>query len=253
MKKRLDLNSDMGEGYGNYTLGNPEGTMKHLTSCNIACGYHAGDPNHMEETIALADKYDVTVGAHPGNPDKLAFGRRYMDHNPDEVTNYIIYQVGALQAFADKVGCDIVSGKPHGAMYLWGIESKENAEAIVDGFAEVLPEMVFNLPALDTPLAEACTERGFDVVGEFYPQLVYDAEGRVGVDRLGGEGDPDVCAERVVEFIVEEETTAADGSKIDLSDREVVCIHGDLPNADEIARAIREAVEEHDVEIESAM
>jgi len=253
MKQSIDLNSDMGEGFGNYELGSTEGIMKHLSSCNIACGYHAGDPNNMEKTVDLAKEYDVNIGAHPGNPDKLGFGRRFMDLNPREARNYITYQAGALKAFADAMDCDIVSGKPHGAMYLWAIESRENAEAVVDGFAKVLPDMVFNLPALDTVFAEEAMDRGFEVVGEFYPQLVYNSEGRVGVERLGGESDPQVCAERVVEFVEDEKTTAADGSTVDLSDRDMVCIHGDLPNADEIARAIREAVEDIGYDIEPAI
>lgn len=253
MKQSIDLNSDMGEGFGNYELGSTEGVMKHLSSCNIACGYHAGDPNYMKETVELAKEYDVNIGAHPGNPDKLGFGRRFMDLNPEEASNYITYQAGALKAFTDAQGCEIVSGKPHGAMYMWAIESRENAEAIVDGFAKVLPDMVFNLPAVDTVFAEACRDRGFDVIGEFYPQLVYDSDGSVTVDRLGGESDPQLCADRVVEFVEDETTTTPDGTTVDLSDREMVCIHGDLPNADEIALAIHDALEEIGVDIEPAI
>ena len=118
MRKWIDLNSDMGESFGNYVLGRPEEVMKLINHANVACGFHAGDPTWMRRTVEWAKKYGVTLGAHPGFPDLMGFGRRLMNITAQEARDYVVYQVGALKAFAGMVGVKLEAAKPHGAFYV---------------------------------------------------------------------------------------------------------------------------------------
>jgi UPF0271 protein len=134
---KIDINCDMGESFGAYKLGLDEEVIQYITSANIACGYHAGDPLVMEKTISLAKNHGVSVGAHPGFPDLMGFGRRNIDATLTEIKGYVIYQIGALQAFAKAQGLRVEHVKPHGALYLMAVEDEKISEAIVEAIASV--------------------------------------------------------------------------------------------------------------------
>jgi len=139
----IDINCDMGESFGNWTMGRDAEVMPYITSANIAGGYHAGDPHVMRETVSLAAEHDVGIGIHPGLPDKMGFGRRSMDATPEEVRDYVVYQLGALMAFANRHGASVQHVKPHGAMYSMLSESEAHCRAVMEALLEVDPSLVY--------------------------------------------------------------------------------------------------------------
>jgi len=253
MRKWVDLNSDMGESLGNYVLGRPEEVMKLITHANVACGYHAGDPTWMRRTVEWAKKYNVTLGAHPGFPDLMGFGRRAMNITHHEARDYVIYQVGALKAFADAAGVKLEAAKPHGAFYVWAQLSEENARAVFEGFKAVNPEFVLYLAALPRyPMIETAERMGFRVVREFYPGLVYADDGTLTIKRSYGEENVREIVDLVMEFALEGTTTSRNGKKIAI-DAESVCVHGDVVNAPEVIEGLRDALARYGIEVRSAL
>ena len=253
MRKWIDLNSDMGESLGNYVLGRPEEVMKLITHANVACGYHAGDPTWMRRTVEWAKKYNVTLGAHPGFPDLMGFGRRVMNISHDEARDYVIYQVGALKAFADQAGVRLEAAKPHGAFYVWAQQMEENARAVFEGFKAVDPELVLYLAALPRyPMVETAESMGFRVVKEFYPGLVYADDGTLTIKRSYGEEKVEEIVDLVMEFALEGKTTSSSGKKIAV-DADSVCVHGDVVNAPEVVKGLRDALGRAGIEVRSAL
>ncbi len=249
----IDLNSDMGESFGNFVLGRPEEVMKRISHANIACGFHAGDPSWMSRTVEWAKTYGVTVGAHPGFPDLMGFGRRLMNITHQEATDYVVYQAGALKAFCEMHGLTLQAAKPHGAFFSWGIQSEENARAILDGFQAVNPGLTVYLPALPHfPLVSSAEKMGFRVVKEFYPGLNYDGTGAITVKRSYGTEDVEEIVELVLRFAIDGKTTATDGSLIDV-EGESVCVHGDVVNAPEVLDGLHVALQREGIEIRSAI
>ncbi len=253
MRKWIDLNSDMGESFGNYVLGRPEEVMKLINHANVACAYHAGDPTWMRRTVEWAKKYDVTLGAHPGFPDLMGFGRRLMNITQQEAKDYVIYQAGALKAFADMAGVKLEAAKPHGAFWVWSQQSEENSRAVLEGFRAVNPEIVMYLPSLPRyPLIETAERMGFRVVKEFYPGLSYSDDGNITVKRTYGVENIEEMVELVMRFVLEGKTTTVSGKVIDV-EADSVCVHGDVINAPEVLAALRAALARAGVEARSAL
>jgi len=169
----VDLNCDMGESFGCYRIGADEAMMQHIASANIACGYHAGDPLVMDRTVRLAAKHGVGIGAHPGFPDLMGFGRRAMQLSSEEIENYILYQIGALAAFARAAGVELVHVKPHGALYNMAAKDIELAKAIVHGIARFSRELIVVCLAGST-MIEAVEEVGLRAAQEGFADRAYN-------------------------------------------------------------------------------
>ena len=246
MAVTIDLNADMGESFGRWTLGDDKALMPQLTSANIACGFHGGDPHVMRETVALALAHGVGIGAHIGLPDLLGFGRRRMAVSPGELRDYLLYQAGAMKAYAEAAGARLQHVKPHGAMYAMAQEDPALAQGIADGVAE-LGDGVILLLASRT-VADAAAQAGVPFVPEGYVDLDYDAAGKLVIERVKQVRDPDQMGDKAVRLATEAKVTTLDGGELEL-EIESICVHGDAPNAPEIAAEIRRALAEADVEL----
>ncbi len=253
MRSWIDLNSDMGESFGNYVLGRPEEVMKLINHANIACGFHAGDPVWIRRTVEAAKRYGVTLGAHPGFPDMMGFGRRLINISQQEARDYVVYQVGAVKAFADAAGVKLLAAKPHGAFYLWAQLSEENSRAILEGFREVDRNFVVYLPAMPRyPMLDVAERMGFRVIKEFYPGLVYADDGSIGVKRTYGEENVDDMVALVMKFVSEGKVTGASGKEIEVQ-ADSICVHGDVINAPEVLQAVHQALKRAGVTARSAI
>lgn len=245
---KVDLNCDMGESFGLYELGNDEGMMPYITSANIACGYHGGDPHIMRKTVKLAKKYGVGIGAHPAFPDLLGFGRRYLTCTPDEIKDYVLYQVGALREFAAYEGVKIQHCKPHGALYMKAMEDKNIARAILETMQTIDPDMII-FAMNNSEVLEEATKMGVPVAREVYSDREHTETGSIVLTRRGSEiDDYDALASRVVRMVKEGKVITYDGKDISIK-AETICIHGDTPGAVTLARKIASALHEANVEI----
>lgn len=245
---KVDLNCDMGESFGLYQLGNDEEMMKYISSANIACGFHGGDPQVMRKSVELAKKYGVAVGAHPGFPDLLGFGRRHMAATPSEIKDYVTYQVGALREFATAFGLKLQHCKPHGALYMYAMEDEQVARIILEAIAEVDSDMA--VYAMNhSAVVEAGKKVGIRVVKEVYSDREHTASGSIVLTRIGTSIDDYVkMADRVVRMVKEGKVLAHTGEDISLK-AETVCIHGDTPGAPHLAKAIVEALKAENIKI----
>ena len=246
-RRRIDINADMGESYGRWTLGNDAELMPFLTSANIACGYHGGDPHVMRSTVRLARDHGVGVGAHVALPDLLGFGRRAMALTPEDLKDYVTYQVGALTAFAAADGVAVQHVKPHGALYVMCSQDERYARAVVEACAEFDRGLILLLSG--EVVAKAARTAGVPFVAEGYVDLDYDPQGNLVLERVKRVRDPQATAERAVLLARDGRVPTPDGP-IPLT-ADSVCVHGDAPNAVEIARAVREALLAADVELAS--
>jgi UPF0271 protein len=244
--KKIDLNCDMGESFGTYELGMDEKVIQYITSANIACGWHAGDPLVMDTTVKMAVDHGVGVGAHPGYPDLLGFGRRNMDCTPDEIRKYLVYQIGALQAVCKVNGTVLRHVKPHGALYLTAVEDENVARAVAEAIVNVDSALMFVALAgtkgkLMTRIGE---EVGLRVVYEAFPDRAYTPEGTLVSRRLPGAviKDPQEVSERALRMAQDGEVIAVDGTNISL-DVQTLCVHGDTPTAVDLVKFIRETLE----------
>ena len=220
--------------------------MRTRSSCNVACGGHAGDTESMARTVRAAIANGVAVGAHPGYPDLLGFGRRNMDCTMDELRNYVIYQVGALQAFCSAHGTRLQHVKPHGALYLTAVENEDVARAVAEAIVRVNPDLLYVALAgakgkLMTRIGQ---EVGLKVVYEAFPDRAYSPEGTLVSRRQAGAviKDPQAVSERALRIVQEGVVIAADGSTIPL-EAQTLCVHGDNPKAVDLVRSIRETLE----------
>ena len=240
----IDLNADLGEGYGAYAMGDDEGILRYVTSANVACGFHAGDPQVIDRTVALAVKAGVAVGAHPSHHDRRGFGRRNIDADPAEVEADVVYQVGAVLAFARSHGTRLVHVKPHGALYNQAALDEALARAIARGVARVSRDLVLVGAASSAALRGAAAAEGLRFAAEAFADRAY-APGGALVPR-GRPGavitDSAEAAARAVRIARAGRITAIDGSEIALA-ADTICLHGDTPGALEHARAVRAALE----------
>jgi UPF0271 protein len=249
---KMDLNCDMGESFGAYTLGLDHEVIKYITSANIACGWHAGDPMVMDRTVRMAVENRVAVGAHPGYPDLLGFGRRNMDCTPDEIRNYLIYQIGALQAFCTANGTRLRHVKPHGNLYLTAVEDERVARAVAEAIMSVDEKLIFVAlaGAKGELMRKVGQEMGLKVAYEAFPDRAYTPEGTLVSRRQPGAviKDPEEVAERAVRMAKERKVMAVDGTEIQL-EAQTLCVHGDNPAAVDLVRRIRDSLEKEGVEL----
>jgi len=247
--RAVDLNCDLGESFGSYVIGLDEDVMRFITSANIACGFHAGDPVTMKKTVDLAIKQGVSLGAHPGFPDLLGFGRRDMLITPAEATAYIIYQIGALWAFVTAAGGTLQHVKPHGALYNMAAKNPELARAIAKGVSLVDRDLI--LVALSgSELYRAGKEAGLKVAGEVFADRAYAADGSL-VPRGKPSSmikDPALAALRVSRMMTEGVVTAITGEEVKVK-ADTVCIHGDTPDAVSFADKIYEQLAAAGIEV----
>lgn len=232
----IDFNSDLGESFGRYTLGNDEALMPFITSANVACGFHAGDPLVMQRTVRLAKQHHVGVGAHPSYPDLQGFGRREMSLSPDEVEAMIVYQVSALWGFVKSEGAELIHVKPHGALYNQAAKDRDLAEAIARGVKRFSPELIL-VGLAGSQLIEAGIGVGLRVANEGFPERGYNADGSLMLRKIKGSiiESPQEAAANAVRMV--KEGIKINGLKIEV---ETLCIHGDNEYAVSIARAVRE-------------
>ncbi len=241
---RIDLNSDLGEGYGPWAMGDDAAILALVTSANIACGGHASDPETMYQTLRLAAQNGVTVGAHPGLPDLLGFGRRTMNITPEDAYAYVVYQVGALQASLATQGMRLHHIKPHGAFYSVLKVQTELADAVAEAIEKLSDSPMLYWPApTSAALPTACKKRGIRVVGEIYPDLHYTADGSLVIQRHKQATDVSFACAQVKRYVESGNVEAMDGSLLAL-DAESLCIHGDGPNSVAVAQAIQKTLQE---------
>ena len=245
MRPRVDLNADMGESYGRWTLGDDEALMPLLTSANVACGFHAGDPHVMRKTLELALEHGVGIGAHVAFPDLIGFGRRRMAATPDEIRDYVVYQAGALRAFAEAEGGRLQHVKPHGALYTTIVDSTEHAQAVAEAVGALGPDVILLMPP---EIGPAAAQAGVPFVPEGYVDLDYDSSGKLVLERVKQLRDPSEMGERAVRLVRDGTVGTVEGGKLELQVGSI-CVHGDAPNAPLIAGAIREALEREGVEL----
>jgi UPF0271 protein len=252
---KIDLNSDVGESFGNYKLGLDEEVIPLISSANIACGFHAGDPSVMKHTISLAKQHGVAVGAHPGLPDLIGFGRRYMDASLEEIMDYTTYQIGALQAFASLEGLNLQHVKPHGALYNMAVQNVGIWESIAEVLAGLNRDLI--LVALAGPnrkeLEAIGGHYGIRIAFEFFADRAYNPDGSLVSRREPGAviQDHQFVAERVLKMVTEGKVVCKDGVEIELT-ADTICVHGDNPAALMLAREIREALLASEIEIAPA-
>jgi UPF0271 protein len=252
LKLKVDINCDLGESYGNFKIGFDEQVMPHITSANIACGFHAGDPVVMANTVKLAKKHSVAIGAHPGFPDLMGFGRREMKLTREEATNYIIYQVGVLQAFAKAVGVELQHVKPHGALYTMAMKDYMLAKAIVEAVSTVdLRLIVFAIAK--SRLAEVASKAGLRVACEVFADMAYNSDGSLVSRTVSGAviEDARIVTERAVGMVEERRVTAIDGKTVELGAVHTICVHGDNLEAVALVKALRKGLEKAGVEVVS--
>ena len=249
----MDLNADLGEIFGRWTLGEDERLVAHLTSANLACGFHAGDFRVMESTVALCRRAGVAVGAQPGYPDLLGFGRRPMPFEPDEVESLVRYQIGALEGFCRAHGVEMQHVKPHGALYNQAATEPALAAAIARAVGRFSRDLLLYGLASSEPMAAAAADAGLRFVPEAFADRGYRSDGTL--QPRGEEGslvtDPSVAATRAVRIATESRVEAADGTSLTVR-AESICCHGDTPGAVDIAAAVRRALEAAGVSVEAS-
>ena len=247
MASRIDFNCDMGESYGMHKMGFDEEVIKYVTSANVACGFHAGDPMWMRHTVNLAEEHGVAIGAHPSFPDLNGFGRRDMALTPEEAKNDVVYQIGALQAFTKSKRLQHV--KPHGAMYNRAVNDTGLATAICEAVIEVDPDMVLVALAGSAWVAVA-EDLGLTVAREIFADRALNADGTLVSRSKPGSVIHDVneVVERSFRMVTESKATAITGEEIDV-EADSLCLHGDTPGAVEMAKALKQALESEGVEV----
>ncbi len=240
----IDLNCDLGESFGKYTIGNDEKVLKYVTSVNIACGFHAGDPVIMERTVKLAIEKGIAIGAHPGYPDLMGFGRRNMDISIHEARSYMIYQIGALKAFVESYGGKLQHVKPHGALYNMASVDYALAKALAEAVYDVDRELIF-MGLANSTMTKAAKDTGLNVAHEVFADRAYNDDGTLVSRKLEGAviHDTEVCVRRVLSMIKEGKVTSIDGTDIQIK-ADSICIHGDNSMALEFAKNLKKKLSE---------
>ena len=246
---RVDLNSDLGESFGRYTLGMDDKIIPLISSANVACGYHASDPVVMDKTVAMAARAGIGIGAHPGFPDLMGFGRRNMVVSPEEAKAYTLYQLGALDAFCRAHGAKLQHVKPHGAMYNMAAKDYQMSKAICEAVREFDDSLIV-LALSGGETAKAAADLGLRVALEVFADRAYEEDGSL-VNR-GKAGamitDEDEAIARVIRMVKAQKVTAITGKDIHIR-ADSVCVHGDGVKALAFVEKIREAMGKEDVEI----
>ncbi|MBE6949532.1 MAG: LamB/YcsF family protein [Ruminococcaceae bacterium] len=246
---KVDLNSDLGESFGAYTIGMDSEVLKYISSANVACGFHAGDPMVMEKTVSMAKANGVAVGAHPGYPDLMGFGRRNMTISPAEAKAYTKYQVGAMLAFTKAQGIKLQHCKPHGAFYNNAAVNMELAVAICEGVYEVDPDIIL-LGLAGSKHLEAAKEVGLRCASEVFADRAYMDDGTLVPRKMPGAviHDTDITIARVLKMVKEGCVESITGKIIPIK-ADSICVHGDNPKAIEFVNTIRSTLQAEGVEI----
>jgi len=250
LKFQIDINCDLGESYGAFRIGNDEKIMPHITSANIACGFHAGDPTIMAQTIALAKKYKVAIGAHPGYPDILGFGRRDMQLTLEEIKNYTIYQVGALHGFTKAAKLKLQHVKPHGALYNTAVKDEKTSKGVADAI-EALDRTLIIFAPPKSVLAKVTVNAGLHVAYEVFADRAYNSDGSL-VSRKQPNAviqEPRKVVERVIKMVKEGTVLAVNGKVVNLGKVHTICVHGDTPTATELAETLKKEFVKAGIEV----
>ena len=243
MAKFIDLNADMGESYGRWKLGADEEIMPYLSSANVACGFHGGDPHVMRKSVELAIKHGVAIGSHPSLPDLMGFGRRVMDVTPQELKYYLCYQTGALREFCRAAGVELQHTKPHGILYSMIEKDEPLATAVAESARESGRDLI--LMALGSGTYDRLARKmGVRVASEGFADRAYNVDLTLVSRKLPGSliTDPQKAAAQAVKMAMESKVRTIDGVEIDIS-VQTICCHGDTPGAQNIVRAVREALD----------
>jgi UPF0271 protein len=248
---RIDLNSDVGESFGAYTIGHDAGLMKSITSANIAAGFHAGDPTVLRDTIRLAKANGVAVGAHPGFPDLVGFGRRELNVTPREAEDFVLYQIAAVAGVAAAEGVKVQHVKPHGALFNMAVRNAELSTAIARAIVAFDPSLIlFGLPGSE--ILKAGRAAGLRVAAEVFADRAYEADGSLTSRRKPGSviHDVDLVVSRAIRMVTDRTVVAVDGAVITL-EADTICVHGDTPDSDELAAKVRAGLERDGVTIKA--
>lgn len=250
MALQVDINCDMGESFGLYTYGHDADMLPLISSANVACGFHAGDPTVMRTTVAGAKAHKVKVGAHVGFPDRMGFGRRNMQIAPRELKDHTTYQMGALAAIVSTQGLELQHVKPHGSLYMMALEDQAMAEALVDAVAE-FDDTLMIYTIRDSATWQAAQAKGLRPVAEFFADRPYHKDGQVKmfnwtIKEAGA--DPRALGERAARLITRGEVPSFEGGTFAMT-AETVCVHSDTPGAPEILKAVREALDDNHITI----
>lgn len=246
---RIDLNSDVGESFGAWRMGADAEVMRSITSANVACGYHAGDPGVMRQTIRLARDSGASVGAHPGYPDLVGFGRREMKATAKDVEDMVLYQIGALAAIAAAEGVKLAHVKAHGALYNQAVRDRSLADAIAGAVRAFDRSLVlFGLPGSE--LLKAGERAGLRVAAEGFADRAYNADGSLASRTEPGSviHDPNEVVRRSLRLVREGRVTARDGSELTFH-VDTLCTHGDTPGAHELTRLLRDGLQRDGVAV----
>lgn len=248
---RIDLNSDLGESFGPWSMGDDATMLSIVSSANVACGFHAGDPANILSVLREAASRGVVVGAHVGYRDLVGFGRRNMDPSSDELIGDVIYQIGALQGLAKAAGTAVRYVKPHGALYNTIADDARQGADVIEGMKAVDPSLAL-LALAGAPIVEQARAAGLSVIAEAFADRAYNVDGSLVSRRLPGSviHEPEVVAERMLRLVKEGLTTAIDGTEIAL-EAGSICVHGDTPASVSIACAVRDLLHSNGVELRS--
>lgn len=249
MNKVVDLNSDVGESFGVYKLGLDEEVLKYVSSANIACGWHAGDPMVIAATVEIANSVGAGIGAHIGFPDLLGFGRRDMVISSEEAKQYTIYQMGALQGFVRAVGGKMQHIKPHGAMYNTAAKDAKIAAAIIEAIWKVDKDVIL-LGLANSEMIKAAKSKGLKAASEVFADRSYNPDGTLVARNLPGAMiyDKKTAISRTVRMVKEGKVTAINGEDIEIQ-ADSICVHGDNPEAVDFVKLIREALSKAGIEV----
>ena len=248
---RIDLNADLGESFGPWPMGQDEALMSSITSANVACGFHGGDPSVMRRTVTAAIAHHVAIGAHPGFPDLVGFGRREMHATPDEVEDFVLYQVAALAGIAAAQGARLQHVKAHGALYNMAVRDRALADAIARATAAFDRSLIlFGLPGSE--LLRAGERAGLRVASEAFADRAYEPDGTLVSRKRPGSviHDAGAVVARAVAMVTAGCVTAVDGSQLALQ-ADTLCVHGDTPDSAALARQVREGLRAAGVNVRS--
>jgi UPF0271 protein len=248
---RIDLNSDTGESFGAYSIGHDAGLMTSITSANVAAGFHAGDPTVLRETIRLAKKHGVAVGAHPGFPDLVGFGRRELHVSPREAEDMVLYQVAAVAGVAASEGVRLQHVKPHGALFNMAVKDAALADAIARAVAAFDKKLIlFGLPGSE--ILKAGSAAGLRVAAEIFADRAYEPDGSLVSRRKPGAVIHDVktVVDRAIRMVKDNLVTAVDGAVVALQ-ADTICVHGDTPGSDDLAALLRAGLEQAGITVKA--
>lgn len=250
MTFHIDLNSDLGESFGTYVIGQDEHVLELVSSANVACGFHAGDPHIMNKTVKWAKEHHVGIGAHPGFPDLMGFGRRNLNVTPEDAYTLVLYQIGALHGFCSAHDVRLQHVKPHGALYNMASKDPELANAIAQAVKDFDSELVlFGLA--NSELIRAAQDAALPYASEVFADRTYQPDGTLTprVEKNAMIRDEQTAIDQVITMVKESKVTAVDGSIIDI-EADTVCVHGDEPSALAFIKALRKRFDEENIVIE---